>query len=231
MRLPVNTLTTLSCGVVLFLCGCHSGISDSAALVKPLSQLATLTSNGERDNERKLCVETARSVAQAGHYAEAIKLYQRAEELDPQANKFHAELADLYRVDGRTDAAIERYRLALDNSGDTLALYNNLVWCYLDAKRFEEGSRILAEALLEHPDAERLLAARACLCYHQGDHSKAYDHFKTLYGTAPALHNMALLDLAAGDEAKAHERVSLAVALDDCPTETIALHESLSQLR
>ena len=60
-------------------------------------------------SDHTLCVETAKTVAAEGHADEAIKLYLRAEKIDPKAASVDAQLAPLYAGVGNYPAAIERY--------------------------------------------------------------------------------------------------------------------------
>ena len=94
-------LSQLLCmGLTLALLGFQIGCTSfkkvaNEPLLKPMSGDRSPQFSGGKSSERKLCMETAKAVAEQGHAIEAIKLYERAEELGSARQRFDLELAPL----------------------------------------------------------------------------------------------------------------------------------------
>ena len=188
--------------VSLLTIGCKSlRKSGETDLVEPLSvetpHRQSLTN--ELPSERVLCIETANTVSQKGHVVEAIKLYERAEQLDPSAAPLDQQLAPLYSQVGNHSDAIKRYRrLSLESPND-LELNNNYAWTLMEAKRCDAALAEVQRGLNIDEDHERLRSTLAMIYYRQGDRVNALKQFTRLQGFTAAQHNLALLELDAGN--------------------------------
>ena len=157
-------------------------------------------------SERSLCMETANTVARKGHAVEAIKLYEHAERLDPDAAPLDSKLAPLYAAVGEQDASIERYRRCIKISPNDIELSNNFAWTLMEAQRFDQATAEANRGLQNEPDNARLLSTLAMVHYRQGDQAKALRLFEQAQGSSAAHHNLAILDIDAGklEAAKKH---------------------------
>ena len=161
-------------------------------------------------SEHTLCVETAKAVAAQGYAVEAIKLYERAETLDPAAPSIDAELAALYASVGNHSTAIERYQRCVTRTPEDIELSNNFAWTLMEGGRFDQAISEANRGLQNDGDHARLQTTLAMIHYRQGDHAKALQRFETAHGSSAAHHNLSLLEIDSGnlDSAKGHLRVA-----------------------
>lgn len=193
--------------------------------LKPLATASSETKVRRQPmpDERTLCIETAKTVAKQGHAAEAIQLYERAEELDPTAAPLDAKLAPLYANVGNQKAAIERYQSCVQRFPDDTELSNNFAWTLMEAERFGQAISEANRGLQIAPNHVRLRSTLAMIHYRQGDRSGALQHFEQAHGSTAAHHNLAILDIDAGDldAAKAHLEIAKQSAKPNSQTELL----------
>lgn len=216
--------------------GCSSiDKNHDSEFLKPLgSSLSAQSTREPMPSERLLCLETAKTVARQGHTAEAIKLYERAEQLAPTAAPVDAKLAPLYADVGNSDAAIERYKRCLLRSPNDIELANNFAWTLMEAGRFDQAISEIGQALQAEPDNVRLRSTLAVIHYRQGDHAGALRHFEKAYGSDAAHHNLAILDIDTGnfESAKTHLQIAKQSNKLDTKTQSLAsVFESKGSIR
>lgn len=218
-------------------------------LVRPLAGTSVtdrILNRGKMPSEHSLCMETAKTVAAQGHVDEAIKLYERAQELDPKTPRLDRNLAPLYAQTGDYKNAIACYQRMIQSSPSDPELSNNFAWTLMEAGRFEQAIEEANRGLKIDTDNHRLRMTMAMSCYRAGDHNEAFGHFERVCGPAGAHHNLAILDIDSGnpDSARIHlrmadqlehritqtEAVSVALSnhLDNDPSETVARSISLA---
>ncbi len=226
-------LSQLLCmGLTLALLGFQIGCTSfkkvaNEPLLKPMSGDRSPQFSGGKSSERKLCMETAKAVAEQGHAIEAIKLYERAEELGSARQRFDLELAPLYAQVNQLDQAIGRYQEVIQQGDATAEVYNNLTWTLIEAKRYGEAQSALDASLRQYPGDERLLGTQACLAYHRNDHEAAFQQFANLYGDTAAHHNLAVLEIENGkiDGGLAH--LQIAATGPNASQNSVLLYETL----
>lgn len=191
--------------------------------IDPASKLLDLNDVAD---ERIVCVETARSVAASGHVREAILLYEKAEKLSPREPAFDRELAALYAQAGNYEMAVSRYRkLKLDkNDVDTI---NNLAWTLMEAEQYEAALAETKKGLAFDPDHVRLASTQACIHYRLGDRQTAYEIFHKHLGESAAHHNLAILDVDAGNEQSARKQIRQAMDTSSEPRSITREFDSL----
>ena len=215
--------------VLLMHAGCARFERQSAdQFIKPLGGASNAQLFRDTPNERFLCIETAKSVAEKGHAREAILLYEKAEQLDPGAELLDLELAPLYAQIGQMEKAITRYQRVITKGSADASAYNDLAWVLIDFERLVTASEVIKRGLSKYPEDERLRSAHACIFYELGNREQAFDLFAELYGPAIAHHNIAILDLDNGKMEQALLQLSVAAEIPDCPEETIELRNSIS---
>jgi tetratricopeptide (TPR) repeat protein len=201
-------------GLVLVSVGCGSiGKNKQQDFLKPLASSAAQSPKAysqEMPSDYTLCVETAKTVAANGHAVEAIKLYERAESLNPTAPLLDSNLAPLYASLGNHSDAITRYQRSVSQDPNNIELCNNFAWTLMEAERFPEAITEATRGLKIDGESQRLHSTLAMIHYRQGDHIKALQGFEKAYGTVAAHHNLSLLDIEAGniDSAKEHLRIA-----------------------
>ena len=205
----------LFCFVLLLIgaTGC-SGIPQKQdnGFLKPIAS-AELPPESKRrrqpmPSERSLCIETAKTVSQRGHVEEAIKLYQRAEELGASQAPLDKELAPLLGQVGDFSAAVERYQRLVAGSPNDSDLCNNFAWTLMEAERYGEAVTQAQRGLTLDPENKRLRTTMAMVRYRQGDRISALAEFAKAQDTNAAHHNLGVLDIDAGniDSAQQHLR-------------------------
>ena len=178
-------------------------------------------------NEVEVCLETARSVAAAGHAREAILLYEKAEQLSGEPK--HRELAPLYAASGNTTKALERYREAVRYAQDDAELRNNLAWTPMEAGQLEESIEIARQGLLRQPNHPRLKTTSAVAEFKLGNRERAFELFRSVQGEAAAHHNIAMLEIDAGNESAANDRLAQAASHTDHAPETEQFRRALTR--
>lgn len=214
------------------LTGCRATHSDqSSDFLKPLTSAAPAPDRSRGDSaldERTLCIQTARAVADRGHADEAIALYQRAEQIDPDAAPLDQELAPLFASTNNHDAAIERYRRLVTRSPSDAGLANNFAWTLMQAGRLDEAAVQAERGLEENDDDTRLRCTLAMILYQRGDRDQSLHHFDKAVGTGAAHHNVAVLDIDAGDMESAKRHLELATQADPSSDQSRTLLRSLA---
>ena len=201
--------------------GCRTVDQNAGeTLIKPLGYLPGSARESQSYDERQVCLETAASVAAEGHYTEAIKLYEKAEELGGSDPSLDHQLASLYAKLGEYQKAVDRYEKIIEDGEESAEVLNNLAWTFYESNQLEDAYRVASEGLEKFPNDERLTAGSALMAYRLGDRELALNRFTSLYGAATAYHNVALLDLEYGSVKDAMQLVSVAKEMKDCPQET-----------
>jgi len=223
--------------IVLLVClmatvGCHRVRKKSPDFIQPLvtNDVACRPEQPFPESERDLCIQTAQTVAKRGHFTEAIALYEQAEKLEPSQPLLNRELAPLYAQAGQTDRAVLRYQRAIDAAPDDAELINNLAWTLLEADRPTEAIQVIEKALTQFPEDRRLQSTRAVASYHTGDREGAIAQFTELYGPSAAYHNIALLDIEAGDRDQAKAAAEQSIAHQPT-TQTIRLVTAIDEAK
>lgn len=211
--------------------GCGSVKKNRGSdFLKPLASSSSSEANPKHEpmpSERSLCMETAKTVAAQGHAMEAIKLYERAEQLDPAAAALDAKLAPLYAEVGKQDAAFERYKRCVQLSPDDTKLSNNFAWTLMEAGRFDQAVDEANRGLQSDPNNVRLRSTLAMIHYRQGDRAGSLQHFQQAHGKTAAHHNLAILDIDAGNLEAAKKHLQIAKQSTQSNSETELLLSAL----
>ncbi|MGI9474791.1 MAG: tetratricopeptide repeat protein [Rubripirellula sp.] len=218
--------------ICVFVLGCHGlGSKKPENPIAPLGNgIRSLSSSAPLSNrfsERELCLETAKTVAEKGYAEEAIKLYEKAEKLDSNAEPVNLPLAPLYAQVGDYSKAIERYQRAIDSGEATSEVRNNLAWTLMETHRYSEAVAVIETGLAEESENPRLTTTLAVTRYRMGDRQKSLEKFQEALGASAAHYNLALLDLEAGNIESAVKHADLAAALPDSTAEIAQLRDSI----
>ncbi len=205
MTLSLLVLLSLGCGSI--------GKDKQQDFLKPFASAAPQEAKAfsqEIPSDYTLCIETAKTVAAEGHAVEAVKLYERAESLNPNAPSLDSNLAPLYASLGNHSEAIKRYQRCASQDPNNVELCNNFAWTLMEAERFSEAIAEATRGLTKDEDSQRLHATLAMIHYRQGDHVKALQGFAKAHGPAAAHHNLSLLEIESGniESAKEHLRIA-----------------------
>ena len=224
MKLSASLILTL---LLVSLLGCNSlSKNQTTPLVSPLAGSQTLPV-GESLDDEILCIETAKAVAEKGHIDEAIKLYERAEDISQEGERHDVELARLLSQRGDYAESISRFQRHCSTTSATPEVYNDYAWACIGAERYQLGAQVVAEGQGHHPENERLAATMACLQFHLGNPDQALASFSELYGDAAAYQNLAVLSLERSDANSAKQYLVKAMSCEGCSGEVYQMHEAI----
>jgi tetratricopeptide (TPR) repeat protein len=128
-----------------------------------------------------------------GDPGNALQIYRKISELDPNSINVHVKLADLYSQNNQTaealkeydrvgrmllkrgmlDEAVQVFRKALKIDTSNVELVDSLVAALLEAKDYENATQIIETALETNPNDARLLATRGRIALARGDAGQA----------------------------------------------------------
>src|SRR5205814_1608436 len=128
-----------------------------------------------------------------GDPGNALGIYRKISELDPNAINVHVKLADLYSQNNQTAEALKEYdrvgrmllkrgmleeavqvfKKALKIDARNLELVDSLVHALLDAKDYNNAQQIVETALATNQNNPRLLASWARILMAKGDVASA----------------------------------------------------------
>jgi tetratricopeptide (TPR) repeat protein len=128
-----------------------------------------------------------------GEPGNALAIYKKISELDPNSINVHVKLADLYSQNnqpaealkeydrvgrmllkrGMLDEAVQVFRKALKNDPRNTDLVDSLVTALLEAKDYENARQIVEAALEANPNHSRLLAMQGKIQLGRGDATAA----------------------------------------------------------
>src|SRR4051794_16841976 len=124
-----------------------------------------------------------------GDPGNALLIYKKISELDPNSINVHVKLADLYSQNNRTadalkeydrvgrmllkrgmlDEAVQVFKKALKIDAANVELVESLVTALLEAKDYENASQIVQTSLESNPNSARLLALNGRIGIARGD--------------------------------------------------------------
>lgn len=126
-------------------------------------------------------------------------------------------LAMLYQQQGRTDAAIEWYRLAIQTDTQSALAYNNLAWLLSNQKpSLAEAERLARKAVELAPDVAQFYDTLAQIYRAEGKLSNSYSAMAKAAQLAPTdpmiIAHFGILQAECGDQAKAIELLEKALS-------------------
>src|SRR4028118_82180 len=141
-----------------------------------------------------------------GDPGNALGIYRKISELDPQSINVHVKLADLYSQNNQTaealkeydrvgrmllkrgmlDEAVQVFRKALKIDPKNTELVDSLVTALLDAKDFDNARQIVDTALEVNADSPRLLALLGKIQLGRGDVTAARGTLERASAADPA---------------------------------------------
>ncbi len=105
--------------------------------------------------------------------ADAMAAYKRALEIQPDNEQALSALAEIYREQGRADAAIEGYRAVLRVDPRSPQIWFQLATLYLDLGRSRESEATFQEALKHNPKMGAAYNSLAALAFERGNMAEA----------------------------------------------------------
>lgn len=135
--------------------GCSNRLATSGGILKPLDVGAPRDAQSVEELPAEqaalACRQTGAQLEAAGHYQQAIKLYERSLLKDASQADLHHRLAVLYDQTGDAVRARSRYEVALQAGYRTADLLNDYGYFHLSHNRAEEAEAWLREAVETDP--------------------------------------------------------------------------------
>jgi Tfp pilus assembly protein PilF len=162
------------------------------------------------------CLATAKELQAHGHAQEAIILYERARQLNPQEQQVSRFLAVLYDQQGNDARALTEYRKALELAPRDADLLNDFGYFFYrrhDSRQAEEQFR---KVIAQSPEHERAWVNLGLALGEQERFQESFEAFAKVLGPAAAHSNVGVI-LAAHQrksEAEAAFKQALAVQND-----------------
>jgi len=112
----------------------------------------------------------------AGNYAEAIKCYTKAKDLDPSFTNAYFFLGNIYLKRGMLDNAIREYKKALSLRPNAAATHAKLGSAYLKKGMLDEAMHECKKAIAIKPDNALAHFTLGYVYYKKGNKTAADDH-------------------------------------------------------
>ncbi len=140
-----------------------------------------------------------------GEPGNALNIYKKISELDPNSINVHVKLADLHHQVGHTqealkeydrvgrmllkrgmlDEAVQVFKKALKIDAKNIELVESLITALLEAKDYENAKNIVEQALHTNPDNGRLLALWGRILIAKGDVASARNALERALAAEP----------------------------------------------
>ncbi|MGE0758184.1 MAG: tetratricopeptide repeat protein [Pirellulaceae bacterium] len=152
------------------------------------------------------CLVTAREMESHGHPREALALYERARQLDPDSSPGAATWAALYDQSGDRSKALAEYGRALEEVGDDPDLLNDAADLHYRLGNLAEAESLLRRALTVKPTDARVANNLGRTLSAQGRTDEAFATLAGVLGTAAAHSNLGVFLARQGrmEQARVH---------------------------
>jgi Tfp pilus assembly protein PilF len=160
------------------------------------------------------CIATAEELETAGHLREAVSLYEKGRQHDPEAIDYSRRLAVLYdRLDLPVKARPE-YRAAIKCSPDNADTLNDYGYFLYRQGELIEAESQLRRALELAANHERVWTNLGIVLAHQGRYGEAFEAFTRVVGPAAAHSNVGAILAKQGQVEQAQRAFRQALALN-----------------
>lgn len=219
LRLPSKLLSIVL--VANIAGGCSSFTKTPWKDLKPISLVPTKINDASSEprtkpltikEQRKLCLSTAEQLVQSQHWAEAVKLFEKAEALGKPGQSLDRELAPAYAANGQFPQAIDRYQKLLAKNPRDIDLEINLAWTLMESGDSQSAEQHLRNAISKQPSNPSAISNLAVLMTRTGRTPEAFELFKQVVSESAAHHNIGVLMLDLGHEEAARVAFENAVA-------------------
>jgi Tfp pilus assembly protein PilF len=185
--------------------------ADQTPAVKPES-----TDTLPPKQAAEACFATAQKLQAHGDAKEAIVLYERARQLNPQERRVSRFLALLYDQQGDDRLALKEYHKALELAPRDADLLSDFGYYYYRRHDWKQAEVEFRKAIAESPENERAWVNLGLALGEQERFAESYDAFAKVLGPAAAHSNVGVI-LAAhqrSTEAEAQFKQALAIQGD-----------------
>jgi tetratricopeptide (TPR) repeat protein len=191
-----NALRFAAAAIAVFLSGCQSlsiplwnkEPQPSAVVVDRPEAVPTKELSPKRAAE--VCLAAARELDKQGHEAEAIVLYEKAREHNPDIEQVSRRLAVLYDRQGNSTKAREEYRHALAENPRDADLLNDIGYFFYQRGQLDEAEKWLQQSIDIEPNHARAWVNLGLVYGQQGRYHQSFEAFSKVVSPAAAHSNV-----------------------------------------
>lgn len=238
-KVPSSSGTRVFTSIVLLACIANGCSSLTKTNWPDLASFrSTATKNVDRaepkskplsnSEQRKLCISTAEQLVASQHWAEAVKLYEKAEALGKPGQHLDRELAPALAANKQFTESIHRYQRLLEKNPKENEIEINLAWTLIESGNHDLAEQHLRNVIARNPKNQNAIANLALLMARSGRTTESFDLFKQIVGESAAHHNIGVVLLEMGNEEMAKVAFANATACPDASTES---HQFLAALQ
>jgi Tfp pilus assembly protein PilF len=188
------------------------GLSKSPADDTEVSK----TSRGELPPKEaaRACLVAAEELQNSGHVEQAIALYEKARNNDPNLKAVSHHLAVLYDAQGDSTKSLAEYQKAVEGDPKNANLLSDFGYYYLERGNLAEAEQWLRKALAIDPNHQKALSNLAMVLAGQGRFDDSFQTFAKVVGPAAAHSNVGVLMAKQGHYDQAKQAFHQALATD-----------------
>ena len=182
------------------LSGCASGplLSSLSAAKPPVADTAPASRSESSDTlppkqAAEACFATAKELQAHGHAPEAIILYERARQLNPQEPQVSRFLAVLYDQQGNDGRATTEYRKALELAPHDADLLNDFGYYFYRRRDWRHAEEQFRKAIAQSPEHERAWVNLGLALGEQERFQESLEAFSKVLGPAAAHSNVGVI--------------------------------------
>jgi Tfp pilus assembly protein PilF len=161
------------------------------------------------------CLATAKELQAHGHAQEAIILYERARQLNPQQQQVSRFLAVLYDQQGNDARALTEYRKALELAPHDADLLNDLGYYFYRRRDWRQAEEQYRKAIGQSPEHERAWVNLGLALGEQEHFQESFEAFSKVLGPAAAHSNVGVILAAHQRKAEAETAFKQALAIQN----------------
>jgi Tfp pilus assembly protein PilF len=161
------------------------------------------------------CFATAKELQAHGHAPEAIVLYERARQLNPQEQQVSRFLAVLYDQQGNDARALTEYRKALELAPHDANLLNDFGYYFYRRRDWRPAEEQFRKAIAQSPQDERAWVNLGLALGEQERFPESFAAFSKVLGPAAAHSNVGVILAAHQRKAEAETAFKQALAIQN----------------
>jgi Tfp pilus assembly protein PilF len=161
------------------------------------------------------CLATAKELRSHGHAHEAILLYERARQLNPQERQVSRFLAVLYDQDGNDARSLTEYRKALELAPHDADLLNDFGYYFYRRRDWRQAEEQFRRAIAQSPEHERAWVNLGLALGEQERFQESFEAFSKVLGPAAAHSNVGVILAAHQRRSEAEGAFKQALAIQN----------------
>jgi Tfp pilus assembly protein PilF len=161
------------------------------------------------------CFATAKELQAHGHAPEAIILYERARQLNPQEPQVSRFLAVLYDQQGNDARTTTEYRKALELAPHDADLLNDFGYYFYRRRDWRQAEEQFRKAIAQAPEHERAWVNLGLALGEQERFQESFEAFSKVLGPAAAHSNVGVILTAHQRKSEAQSAFKQALAIQN----------------